>query len=88
VGLLYQVVDGVNKSCTIERSPRGDQFPSVTAASSTKVAPAFSKSRRIASHPVTRFPRVNPASEITHGPWQIAATILPAAAAFWTNQSH
>ena len=45
-------------------------FPSVTAGSSMKVAPAFSKSGRIANQPVTRLPRVKPASEMTHGPWQ------------------
>src|ERR1700737_4496147 len=55
-------------------------LPSVIAGSSMKVAPAFSRSGLMLHQPVARLPRVSPASERTHGPWQIAATILRAAA--------
>src|ERR1700730_15708631 len=51
----------------------------VTAGSSMKVAPAFSRSGLMLHQPVARLPRVSPASESNHGPWQIAATILSAA---------
>src|SRR3981189_3061363 len=56
-------------------------LPSVIAGSSMKVAPAFSRSGLMLHQPGARLPRVRPASDRTHGPWQIAATILPAAAA-------
>src|SRR5258706_9463384 len=40
-------------------------LPSVTAGSSIKVAPAFSRSGLILHQPVARLPRVSPASERT-----------------------
>src|SRR4030088_3033169 len=60
-------------------------LPSVIAGSSMKGAPAFSRSGLMLHQAVARLPRVSPASDRTHGPWQIAATILPAAAASWTK---
>src|SRR3979411_2019125 len=63
----------------------GTILPSVIAGSSMKVAPAFSRSGLILHQPVARLPRGKRAPQTTHGPWQIAATILPAAAAGRTN---
>ena len=55
-------------------------FPSVTAGSSTRIAPALARSVRIDGQQVARRPRNKSASTSSHGPWQIAATGFPAAA--------
>jgi len=60
-------------------------LPSVIAGSSMKVAPAFSRSGLMLHQPVARLPRVRPASERTHGPWQIAAIGCDAVGVDWTT---
>src|SRR4030081_638963 len=51
---------------------------STTASWSTQSAPAFLRSVLSEGHDVMRRPRAAPVSMTVHGPWQIAATGLPA----------
>src|SRR6478752_4766082 len=54
------------------------RLPSVTASLSTHSAPALRISVFRDGHEAILRPRATPASMIVHGPWQIAATGLPA----------
>src|SRR5580704_965686 len=60
-------------------------LPSTTASWSRTSAPAFLRSVLIDGQEVMRRPRAFSASTIIHGPWQIAATGLPASKNAFTN---
>ena len=61
------------------------RFPSTTTSSSLHLAPAWTRSSRIARNEVRRFPFTMSAEARTHPAWQIAATTLPAAFMSLTN---
>ena len=63
------------------------RLPSTTASSSTHSAPALRRSVLSDGQDAIRLPRAAPASMMVQGPWQIAATGLPASKNAFTKST-
>ncbi|MNL72035.1 hypothetical protein D3C87_1972790 [compost metagenome] len=59
---------------------------STTTSLSTKLPPADLISAAMPGYPVKVRPFSNPAWARSWGPWQIAAMVIPALSASWTNR--